>query len=305
LLRDRLLSASILIAIVVALLWLEHQHPLLGVRGIWLLPLLLLFTIGTALDIIRLITAAGRQIDRKATLLATAIVPLAAYIPSLWPLFGRVYPVDCPLGRSGWIVAAAVCGAFLVLLREMIRYNALRRGEALERTCNGIFVSCYVGLPMAVLVAIVNLGDGGWGLGALISTIAATKAADSGAYFSGRLLGRHKLIPHLSPGKTWEGVVGGVAAAIAVSYACFYLLIPALAEVRPSPPLWGAAVFGGLCAIAGIVGDLAESLIKRETGAKDSGATLPGLGGVWDVTDSLIAAVVPAWLGLAAGFAGS
>lgn len=305
-LRDRLLSASVLIGIVVLLLWLDHQRPVAGVVGIWLLPLLLFFTIGTALDVIRLILGSGRSIDRTAVLLATAIIPLAAYVPSLWPLLmGRAYPADCPLGRSGWVVAAAVMGVFIVLLREMARYDAGRRGEAIERTFTGVFVSCYVGIPMAVLVAIVNLGQGAWGLAALISMAAATKSADAGAYFSGRALGRHKLIPHLSPGKTWEGAVGGVTTAVIVSYGCLFWLIPALAEVAQRPPIWGPLVFGVACAVAGMIGDLAESLVKRETGAKDSGKTLPGLGGVWDVSDSLIAAVVPAWVLLAAGLAGS
>ncbi len=295
-----------MIGAVALLLWLDHQRPVGGVVGIWLLPLLMFFAIGTALDVIGLILGSGRKIDRRTTLLATAIIPLAAYVPSLWPLLmGQEYPADCPLGRTGWIVAAAVAGVFIVLLREMARYDALHRGEAIERTFTGVFASCYVGIPMAVLVAIVNLGDGAWGLAALISMVAATKSSDAGAYFSGRALGRHKLIPHLSPGKTWEGAVGGVTTAALVSYGCFFWLIPALAQTTQPPPIWGPLVFGVACAVAGIVGDLAESLVKRETGAKDSGKTLPGLGGVWDVSDSLIAAVVPAWVLLAAGLAGS
>ncbi len=304
-LRDRLLSASILIGVVVGLLWLDHQYPAGGVVGIWLLPLLMFFAMGTAVDVIGLIARSGRRIDRRAALIATAIIPLAAYVPSLWPLLGHEYPPDCPLGRTGWIVAAAVAAVFIVLIPEMLRYDSLHRGEAMERTFSGAFVSCYVGIPLAVLVAILNLGQGPWGLAALISMIAVTKSADSGAYFAGKLLGRHKLIPHLSPGKTWEGAAGGVAAAIIVSFGCFFGLIPWLADVRQPPPLWGPIVFGTVCSLAGMIGDLAESLVKRETGAKDSGTTLPGLGGVWDVSDSLIAAVVPAWIALAAGLAGS
>lgn len=305
-LRDRLLSATVLIGIVVVLLWLEHQQPLGGVAGIWLLPLLLFFTLGTALDAVRLFAGAGRGVDAAAVLVATAAIPLAAYAPSLWPwLLRQEYPVACPLGRSGWIVAAAAAAIFLILIREMARYDVLRRGEALERTVSGAFVACYVGVPMAALVAVVNLGEGRWGLAALVSLVAVTKSTDAGAYFSGRALGRHKLIPRLSPGKTWEGAIGGIATAIAVSYACFFLLIPALATVTAGPPLWGPVVFGTVCAIAGMIGDLAQSLIKREVGAKDSGTTLPGLGGVWDVSDSLIAAVVPGWVLLAAGLAGA
>ena len=139
-----------------------------------------------------------------------------------------------------------------------------------------------------------------------------TKSTDAGAYFSGRALGKHKLIPRLSPGKTREGAVGGILTATIVAFVCLQWLFPLVAGEAAGPvqapsvpgidqPLWGALVLGPLLAVAGMIGDLAESLVKRDTGAKDSGTWLPGLGGVWDVTDSLIAAVMPAFLCFAAG----
>jgi len=306
LLRDRLMSASILIAIVVFLLWLDHRHPLMQMPGLWLTPLLLGFTLGTALDLTRLLIASGRIIDRRSVLLATVLVAFSAYVPIVWPLTGNAYPADCPIGRHGWVLIAAVAATFIIVVRQMALYDASRRGEALERTLAGVFVSCYIGIPMAILVVIRDLGDPGWGLAALVTMIMVTKSADAGAYFAGKMLGRHKLIPHLSPGKTWEGAVGGVVTAVAVSYGCLFGLMPALASTPETLawPLWVPIVLGIVCAVTGMVGDLAESLVKRETGVKDSGQTLPGLGGVWDVTDSLIAAVVPAWVILASGLAG-
>ena len=268
------------------------------------MPLLFGFTFGTTLDVTRLLIASGRAVDRRTVVLTTLMVAFSAYIPAAWTLSGGVYPIDCPIGRKGWVVIAAVAAIFIIVGREMLRYDANKRGAALERTLCGVFVSCYVGIPMAALVLIRDLGDSGWGLAALITMIAATKSADAGAYFSGKAFGRRKLIPHLSPGKTWEGAIGGVATSIGVSYLCFFKLIPAMAETSAAGPIWGPILFGTACAITGMVGDLAESLVKRETGVKDSGRTLPGLGGVWDVTDSLIAAVVPAWVALAAGIAG-
>ncbi len=156
------------------------------------------------------------------------------------------------------------------------------------------------------------MGVGNWGLAALLTTIAVTKSTDAGAYFSGKTLGKHKLIPRLSPGKTREGAVGGILTATIVAFGCLQWLFPAVAGAAAGPvatpsipgidqPLWGALVLGPLLALTGMVGDLAESLIKRDSGAKDSGNWLPGLGGVWDVTDSLIAAVMPAFLCFAAG----
>jgi len=304
LLRDRLLSAALLISATLLLIWLDYQYPLLQTRGLWLVPLLFGFAFGTTLDVTRLLIASGRAIDRRVVVSTTLMVAYSAYVPVVWTIGGHEYPADCPIGRKGWLVIAAVAAMFIILGREMLRYDSSKRGVALERTLGGVFVSCYVGIPMAALVLIRDLGDSGWGLAALITMIAVTKSADAGAYFSGKAFGKHKLIPHLSPGKTWEGAVGGVATAIGVSYLCFFKLIPAMAESAIAGPIWGPVVFGTTCALTGMVGDLAESLVKRETGVKDSGRTLPGLGGVWDVTDSLISAVVPAWVALAAGIAG-
>ncbi|MEM9828509.1 MAG: phosphatidate cytidylyltransferase, partial [Planctomycetota bacterium] len=138
--------------------------------------------------------------------------------------------------------------------------------------------------------------------------IAVTKSGDTGAYFTGRALGRHKLIPKLSPGKTWEGAVGGVVFATLVAWLCLRFLMPDQSSANAQPsieflshPFYGALVLGPVLAVAGMLGDLAESMVKRECGAKDSGHWLPGMGGVWDVTDSLIAASLPAYLLFASG----
>ena len=180
---------------------------------------------------------------------------------------------------------------------------------------------------MAMLIALRGLHAettaGRFGLAALVTTILVTKVADAGAYFSGRALGRHKLIPRLSPGKTIEGAIGGILASTVVAYLALAYLFPALLA-RPADtttvmnetavktglsallaPSWvGAIVLGPALAISGMVGDLAESLFKRDSGVKDSGNLLPGLGGVWDVTDSLLAASVPAFFCFASGVGG-
>jgi phosphatidate cytidylyltransferase len=116
-------------------------------------------------------------------------------------------------------------------------------------------------------------------------------AADVGAYFGGRRFGRHKLAPRVSPGKTWEGVAGGiVGAAIIALIGVAWLDMPLLP-------------FAGLCIIvvlASIVGDLTESLFKRHAGLKDSGSLLPGHGGVLDRVDSITAAAPVFLVGLQA-----
>lgn len=311
-LRDRLLSSTALIVATVALLWLDTQHPLLGMSAVWLLPLVLFFSLGTAFDLATILRSSGRAISRRWVIGATAMVTLSPCAPMLWALAGQSYPANCPIGTTGWVLIGAVAAVFLLLFREILVYRP--DGGALERTLGGAFASLYVGVPMASLILIRQLGSSAsgelplspsWGVAAIVTVVAATKSSDAGAYFTGKAIGRHKLIPRISPGKTWEGAIGGIAVATLVSYGCFFGLIPALTAVIQTPPWWGPLVFGTICAVSGLIGDLAESLIKREAKVKDSGTWLPGLGGVWDVTDSLIAAVIPAWVMLASGLAGS
>jgi phosphatidate cytidylyltransferase len=126
--------------------------------------------------------------------------------------------------------------------------------------------------------------------------ILTTKSCDTGAYFTGRLLGRHRMIPWLSPGKTWEGLAGGVATAILVG-----MILAALSrrflEIPDQVPWWIGALGGLLFGVFGQLGDLAMSLLKRGAGVKDSSKILPGLGGVLDVLDSpLMGAPVAYWL---------
>jgi phosphatidate cytidylyltransferase len=136
------------------------------------------------------------------------------------------------------------------------------------------------------------------GAGMLVSCLAIVWLADIGAYFAGRAFGRHKLAPRISPGKTWEGVAGGVCAVLLVAVAVA-LAWPATATGDALPNVfsswlatrvgWPVAVLL-LAGIAGlsVVGDLHESLLKRLAGAKDSGRLLPGHGGVLDRIDALI-----------------
>ncbi|CAN5565611.1 phosphatidate cytidylyltransferase [soil metagenome] len=114
--------------------------------------------------------------------------------------------------------------------------------------------------------------------------IAITKFSDMGAYLTGSLIGRHPLIPHISPKKTWEGFLGALAFSLLASVG-FFALMPG----RLSVLTWThAVVLGLLLGFAAVIGDLAESIVKRSTGVKDSGNMLPGIGGALDLVDSLL-----------------
>lgn len=302
-LRDRLLSATILITLVVGCLVLDY-HALWLPAGMWMLPLLLVFTAGTAAEMVRMIGAAGFAVRSWTAIVGAVIAVLAASFPIFWRMVVGEYPADCPVGRSGWLAIGGVAGLAIALAAEMSAYQPGTQ-QGLPRIVASAAVVLYVGLPLGLLAQLRQLGTNeNWGLAAVVTLLAVTKAGDTGAYLVGKLIGRHKLIPKLSPGKTWEGVFGGIGLSITVSFVCLKWLFPALGVVVSEAPWWGPMVLGVACALSGMVGDLAESLFKRDAGVKDSGGLLPGMGGVWDVTDSLIGAALPGYLCFVAGVAG-
>ena len=119
----------------------------------------------------------------------------------------------------------------------------------------------------------------------LLFFIFATKCSDIGAYLLGSLIGRHKMIPKVSPGKTWEGFAGAIvlSTAVALVFAHYF------GETKlGGMTLLHAALLGPLLAVGAVVGDLVESVFKRDSGVKDSGAFFPGIGGILDLLDSLL-----------------
>jgi len=136
----------------------------------------------------------------------------------------------------------------------------------------------YIGWLLSYLVALRGLDDGrDWVFLALFATF----GSDTAAFFVGRALGRHKLAPNISPGKTWEGAIAGVFGSIIVSLVLVNLLSLPLSNV-------GAILLGLLISLFGQLGDLVESLLKRNMGVKDSSKLIPGHGGFLDRIDSII-----------------
>ncbi len=152
----------------------------------------------------------------------------------------------------------------------------------------------YVGVPMALMIWLRELPDAGYGLVMLLFLV--VWATDIGGYFAGRAIGGPKLAPRISPKKTWAGLAGAAAAAAATGS------VVALAFGSPSLAL--AAALGGSLAIVAQMGDLIESAVKRRFNAKDSGALIPGHGGVLDRIDGLLAAA-PAMAAIYIVFNGS
>jgi phosphatidate cytidylyltransferase len=114
--------------------------------------------------------------------------------------------------------------------------------------------------------------------------VVVTKLSDMGAYLVGSRIGRHRMLPHISPAKTWEGFFGSFAFAVVCSVTLVLLMPTQLARLN----VIHAVILGVIISIAAMVGDLGESIIKRSTGVKDSGSVLPGIGGMLDLIDSLL-----------------
>lgn len=203
-----------------------------------------------------------------------------------------------PEGVAPWSVAAglfaaAVLGAFLV---EMYHYSG--PGDSVVRVALAVWVLAYLGLLPWFFAQLRWLPDPAGYAGIPRGTIALAlavfvpKGCDIGAYTVGRLIGRHRLTPLLSPKKTWEGAFGGLATAA--------LFAVGLSRLCPAPE-WGirkAVGFGLTVGLAGLLGDLAESLVKRDGQKKDASQTLPGFGGVLDVIDAILFAAPVAYLWL-------
>lgn len=190
-------------------------------------------------------------------------------------------PLMASFGQSGdllpgWSGLALAAATVLLLVTFLFRQEPLER---IPRAVAVVTLSwLYCGLLVAALVGLRLKFGVGW----VILAFVTTWANDTAAYFAGHSFGRHKLFERISPKKTWEGFAGGVAGSVVGALATRWLLLAG--ELTP-----GAAVIIGLgAAVLGPLGDLAESMIKRAAGVKDSSRIIPGHGGLLDRIDALL-----------------
>ena len=287
-LRWRLFSATIIIAIMLGGVVLDYQLPLWGVPGVWLMPICLFAAFAGCNEVVSIIK---HRIPLRVTwpaYVGTLAVVTTACLPLIWKLLtGEAYPADCPLGPFGWPLAAAAAAVIGVFVVEIFQFR--EPGQSINQVAGCIFPIAYIGLNMTFMIGLRSYGGHQTGMVALVSFIFVTKISDAGAYTFGRLFGRTKLAPALSPGKTIEGSLGGIVTSCLGSILFFLYLVPWLfgASVTHGN-IWTFAFYGVIVALAGMIGDLAESVIKRSVDAKDSGRLLPGHGGVLDRIDGLL-----------------
>ncbi len=302
-LKWRLISAAVIISGLLGLLHMDFHHPLLGVAGIWLLPLALVVSVLMVHELLDMWSDRHDLPSRWPVYVAAPLTVFAASVPLLWPLRGLEYPPDCPIGVLGWPLLAMVLGVGLAFIGEMMRYT--QPGRSTGSIALSVLAIAYAGLLLSFLVNLRLLNDARWGMASLLSLVIVVKLSDTGAFFVGRQFGKHKMAPVLSPGKTVEGAIGALLTACLGAYLCYAWVVPALVGNDASRgPLWGWLLFGLIVALTGMVGDLAESLLKRDAQRKDSSRWLPGLGGVLDILDSIVFAAAPAYFCFASGLIG-
>jgi len=278
-LRTRLWMGTVLILLGVAMLVLDsHFEPYYP----FLLLLMLVLCLAGCYEFLHLLPPERRPPEWLCYLCVLAL------ILANWPahLFGDALesPFKDPWGWIAPVLAVTVLGTLLV---GMAHYREQAEpGHSVNQIGLTLLIVLYLGFLPCFLAQLRWHANG---VGAVALTIFVPKCCDSGAYFTGRLLGRHKMTPVLSPKKTWEGFAGGVAAAVFGAWAIH----------RAAPSLPGgdlaALGFGLTVGVAGVLGDLAESLIKRDCRLKDASHVMPGFGGVLDVIDSIVFAAPVAY----------
>ena len=280
--KTRIILGAIMIAGLAGLLaldwFLEHAQIIqvtqsdgasVVLRGLPIAIVLMLIAAQAVWEMAKLCGAAGVLILGMSAVIGAAGL---GTLP-LWQQFvGRELT-----GQTVMLLFAAT--VWIIFLEQMI---TRRTTDAIRTVACTMLTVLYLGVGGAMILQIRISEPNGFMK--LIMFLAVVKSADIGAYFTGSAIGRHKLIPWLSPGKSWEGLIGGLATAAGVS-----ILIAHFGNVGIA--IWQAGLFGVIIGTAGQFGDLCESLLKRSAKIKDSSSMVPEFGGILDIIDSpLIAA---------------
>jgi phosphatidate cytidylyltransferase len=280
----RVATAAVLIPLAVGLvLWGSTALLAVAVALVTMLALFEYFALGEAIGhrAYRFWTASCALLIVYFQWLITAIESpkMGVFVYQRWELrvgvyLGRLFPRP----EDGIFVVFVIGIAAITLFTKRPLVEAL---PAAGISCSGLIL---VAFPLSFAIRLHGIGREGPLL--LLFALVITWVGDSAAYFAGRSIGKHKLVPHLSPNKTWEGTVASFIGSLIVAVVFTRFITVPLGH------LLGMAAVGN---VAGQVGDLLESAYKRSAGVKDSGSILPGHGGVLDRIDALILAIPVVW----------
>jgi phosphatidate cytidylyltransferase len=276
----------------------EPQKPPSSVAQRWITALI-------AIPIVLTFVWFGGWIAFAAIVLVVILVTLelhnmllhAGYHPLIWISFGlsMLFLIAAMFPTQRLLILETGLGGALLISFPWLFFRQKLDGAMVDWALT-LAISIYVGWPLSFVLLLrgyqmssiyiasgifVYLPRGAWWL---LMTLLGVWGFDAAAFFTGRYFGRHKLAPRISPAKTWEGVLGGFVLSIIAALL--------LTVVPLGVPWYLAIVLGILLGVAAVLGDLAESLIKRQTHVKDSGQFMPGHGGMLDRIDSLLFAVI-------------
>ena len=283
-LRWRLAVSAVLIPSFFGLFWLDAR---LGDSAPILLLLVVVVAMRGAGEMVDLLWTRSFTPNRILVTASCVVVAAAAW----WGRFGHM-PIKIPsddntLAQVMLAYSLTVLGMFL-----LATYRYREPGASMETLGAELLIVSYIGVLLGVASQLRWVAGANAGYLVIGSLLVVVKGGDVGAYFFGRLFGKRKMAPHLSPGKTWAGAVGALAGSAASAVAWLQLATPLFTPLNTEPwvpPHWTASAFYGLIlGVTGLIGDLSESLIKRDVGKKDSAPLLPGFGGLLDLMDSVL-----------------
>ena len=265
----RLISSLVLWAIMLAVIfWLE--------RPIWLYLFINLVIARAIWEFYRICEAKGLR-----TFKVWGVIGTVAMISGSWFFFRQKNRLELSYDFDILILLVFALGVFLRQFPQKLNPAGI---ETMAVTLFGLIYVAWLGN----FITRINFADPN-GRYFVMLLVVVTKFTDMGAYLIGSSLGRHKMIPRISPKKTWEGTIGGILFAVGGSVMCLYWPHPLSQGICASGlNLTHALVVGLLLGGAAVIGDLAESLIKREANVKDSSNILPGHGGALDMLDSFL-----------------
>lgn len=282
-LRWRLILGTAFIAALVGLVYLdvraaaESELP----PGLFLLPLALTIAAAATREFVSFVQLRDPSFDGRLLQVGNW-----AIVASPW--LGACVGGTDSVGR--WQLLIFTLAVLAVFLGEIVRYDKDKSQRVTERLAASMLGLAYVGLLMSFVVRLRLLPAG---IFPLVLMLVVVKMADTGAYAVGRLIGKRKLAPKLSPGKTWEGFFGGLLFSVLSGLATAYFFgVKLTGDHNLTTSLIALALVVGT---VGVIGDLAESLLKRDYGRKDSSDWMPGFGGVLDLIDSPLFAAPVAW----------
>ncbi len=280
-----LTMAGVLVAVLALDEWLAPWFPL------WLIVSLMATGVA-ALELVELLKQTNVRPSGNAVFGGVLAIVMANWVPHILAAIHRLpqhiarsaYDPLAPVNALAWPLLAFASIVMVTFIAQSLQF--VKPGVTMTTIAGTVFAISYIGLLGSFIIQMRWMDGPYHGLVPVVYLIATAKGADVGAYTFGRIAGRHKLWPSLSPNKTIEGAIGGLVFSVGFALLVSLIFRNLLGVLTLSQT--ASIVFGLVVGAAAQLGDLMESMIKRDCYRKDASTVVPGFGGVLDVLDSLL-----------------